>query len=230
VLAGFGGATLGCNDPRKAIEAIAREEPPALSRLAEKRPGGGAESRGGAAAPGSPSGEAPSASAIAAEPAGEGALDGGDEGAKASLKARGTSSRGQRRRSGSGVDAPGVGRGDSAEERAAPELKVLRLVVSRGVAGREPLGPATSFASAEVERVYAFVELANDSRVPSEIGVTFTPPGGGALQEIKLEVGSQKRWRTWAATRKARAPGVWSVAVSDVDGNELARTSFTMTK
>ncbi|WP_437292160.1 DUF2914 domain-containing protein [Sorangium sp. So ce406] len=214
---------LGCSDPRDAIERIAREEPPALSRLAQATPGGDAEGQASAAAP---QGDAP-------ETAEEGRSDARNiDRAGASASARGAA-RERRRRSGSVADGAGrVAQGGGAEERAAaaPELHVVRLVVSKGIADREPLEPATSFASAEIDRIYAFVELANKDRAASEISVTFAPPDGSAPLRIPLAVGAQRRFRTWAATRKARAAGLWSVMVSDAAGKELARASFTITK
>ncbi|WP_438021339.1 DUF2914 domain-containing protein [Sorangium sp. So ce315] len=224
--AALGGAALGglgCSDPRDAVARIAREEPPALNRAAPMRPGDGSEGQASAAGPAAAKGEG---TAAAAE-------DGrGLDEANARPSAR-SAARDRRRRSGSAVDGAGrVAQGDGAEERAAvaPELRVVRLVVSKGIAGREPLEPATSFASAEIDRLYAFVELANKDRATSEITVSFTPPDGGAPLRIPLAVGAQQRFRTWAATRKARAAGPWSVMVSDAAGKELARASFTITK
>jgi hypothetical protein len=130
-----------------------------------------------------------------------------------------------RRRASSAAPEPPAG-----VAAAAPDLKVLRLVTARDVSGREPVGAATSFSAADLEKVYAFVELANDARAESGIVVTFTPPAAGPQRIIKLDVGPQKRWRTWAVTRKARAPGTWAVSVADARGTVLARTSFTVTE
>ncbi|WP_437642249.1 DUF2914 domain-containing protein [Sorangium sp. So ce854] len=231
--AALGGAALGglgCSDPREAIARIAREDPPALNRAAQMRPGAGSEGQASAAGPAAAKGEGAAAGGAAAE---EGRGDaGGLHEANTRRSARGAA-RDRRRRSGSAVDGAGrVAQGGGAEERAAaaPELRVVRLVVSRGIADREPIEPATSFASAEIDRLYAFVELANKDRATSEITVTFTPPDGGAPLRIPLAVGAQQRFRTWAATRKARAAGLWSVTVSDAAGKELARASFTITK
>ncbi|WP_438002666.1 DUF2914 domain-containing protein [Sorangium sp. So ce321] len=228
--AALGGAPawLGCSDPSDAVARIAREEPPALSRAAQGRPGGGAEGEASAAAP-RDEGDAPALVGGAAADEGRSDADRRD-GATASTRGAG---RERRRRSGSVADGSGrAAPGGVAEERAvaAPELQVVRLVVSRGIAGREPLEPATSFASAEIDRIYAFVELANKDRAASEITVAFTPPDGSAPLRIPLAVGAQRRFRTWAATRKARAAGLWSVVVSDAAGRELARASFTITK
>ncbi|WP_437994875.1 DUF2914 domain-containing protein [Sorangium sp. So ce185] len=216
-VAAFGGGALGCSDASEAIARIAREEPPALSRAAHGRPGDGQAS--GAA-------EDAEARSAADGAAVEGRSD-------AAIAARGPA-RERRRRSGSALEARAAGRGpqDSGAGEgaaAAPELQVMRLVVAKGIAGREPLEPATSFASAEIERLYAFVELSNKDRAASEITVVFTPPDGGAPLRIPLAVGAERRFRTWAATRKARAAGLWSVAVNDAAGKELARASFTIT-
>lgn len=236
VAAACGATALGCDESRKAIALIAQEDPAPLSLAAEQRPGGGPDGRSGADAAVAPKGGERPHAAIAASSA----MAEGEEGGAArpgEEVSSPTAARGQgrerRRRSSSAVET----RADEAARRRArdegatgvPELKVTRLVVSRGIAGREPLAPASSFSSAEVDRIYAFVELANESQIPSQISVTFTPPAGRALQRIPLEVGAQRRFRTWATTRKARAAGVWSVSVSDAAGNELARTSFTIT-
>jgi hypothetical protein len=106
------------------------------------------------------------------------------------------------------------------------DLKVTRLVVSTGISGREPVGASTSFRSADVERLYAFVELANDSRVKDEIYVTFAPVQGGPQHRVKLEIGSEPRWRTWAFTRRPKTPGSWTAVVKTSSGRVLATTSF----
>ncbi|WP_437564799.1 DUF2914 domain-containing protein [Sorangium sp. So ce542] len=224
-VAALGGGALGCSDASEAIARIAREEPPALSRAAHGRPGGGSEGQASGAAEDAEGRSAADGAAL------EGRSDA--DRLDAAIAARGPA-RERRRRSGSALEARAAGRGpqDSGAGEgaaAAPELQVLRLVVAKGIAGREPIAPATSFASAEIERLYAFVELSNKDRAASEITVVFTPPDGGAPLRIPLAVGAERRFRTWAATRKARAAGLWSVTVNDAAGKELARASFTIT-
>ena len=226
---------LGCKDPLGATAKIAREETPALNRAADPQPGGNVDGPAEAVARAlAKRGDASSVST--ASGADRSAID--EDGGKVSPAARAVSSRGRRRRARSGAVPGGPRRaGGTAQDgvvgeniRDASALSVVRLVVSRGILDRAPLGVATAFSRADAERLYAFVEISNETRALSEIDVTFTSPGGESLAPIKLEVRALKRWRTWASTRKAIAPGVWSVAVSDVDGNELARTSFTRTK
>ncbi|WP_437944489.1 DUF2914 domain-containing protein [Sorangium sp. So ce281] len=232
VAAVLGGAGLGCSDPSEAIARISREDLPALSRAAEGRPGGGAEGQASAAAARSDA-AGPLRAAASGAAAEEGRSDADRLGAADASPARGPA-RERRRRSGSAQEArtaAGAAQGGVGEGAArAPELQVTRLVVSKGIAGREPIEPATSFASAEIDRLYAFVELSNKGQATSEISVAFTPPDGGPPLRIPLAVGAQRRFRTWAATRKARAAGLWSVTVSDAAGKELARASFTITK
>ena len=110
------------------------------------------------------------------------------------------------------------------------ELRVRRLIVARGVEGREPVGAADTFARADVDRLYAFVELGNRTGEEQKVVVTFEPEGdrADATGHVELNVGEGARWRTWAFTRMMRA-GEWDAVVRTLDGDELARTSFTVT-
>jgi len=231
---GCGVAALGCGDVRKVTQSIAREEPASLSLGADNRPGEGPAPQAPAPAR-TDKAQAPDAPADSA--AQDDAAGDDEDAAEASSQSpRRAVSRSQsrRRRAASergGAEPADQGGDEAAEmEDAASGLKVSRLVIARGVSGREPTGVARSFAASEVDRLHAFVELTNEGRAPSEIVVVFTPPGGGAPQRIKLDVGSERRWRTWATTRKARAAGTWGVAVTDASGAVLGRTSFTLTK
>lgn len=105
------------------------------------------------------------------------------------------------------------------------ELAVKRLQFSQAIAGREPVAPEETFLAAQLEDVYAFIELANPSSKAGEVVVTFVPPSGKSTR-VTLDVGAQSRWRTWAKKRAPRAQGTWTVIVSTVGGEELSRGSF----
>lgn len=105
-------------------------------------------------------------------------------------------------------------------------IAVKRLVVARGVEHREPTEPIERVAAGEIDRVYAFVEVANPERAESEIHVSFVRDGAPERGSIELSVGASPRWRTWAYSRRASEPGKWSVVVRDAQGKELARTEF----
>jgi hypothetical protein len=132
------------------------------------------------------------------------------------------------------------------------ELRVRRLILATGGEAREPVGAAETFARADVDRLYAFVEIANRTGGEQEVVVTFEPqqrggreaagdPGrvggrgdgtgqaGDVVGHVELEVGNGARWRTWAYTRMLRA-GAWDAVVRDTEGHELARTAFTVTE
>ena len=110
-------------------------------------------------------------------------------------------------------------------------LRVRRLVVARGIEGREPVGASDTF-DGEDARLYAFVDLANRGDA-TEVEVSFEPEvvshdahvSGLVTLEVPGEVG---RHRTWAWSRGVHAPGAWSVVVRDLEGHELARTPFTI--
>jgi hypothetical protein len=108
-------------------------------------------------------------------------------------------------------------------------LVVKRLVVAPAVKGREPVDPATSF-KADSGKIYAFVELENKEATESEITVSFEAPDGkSATGNVKLDVGAEPRWRTWAYTRAARTAGSWTAIVKDHRGDVLARAPFEVT-
>jgi hypothetical protein len=108
-------------------------------------------------------------------------------------------------------------------------LVVKRLVVAPAVKGREPVDPATSF-KADSGKIYAFVELENKEATESEITVSFEAPDGkSATGNVKLDVGAEPRWRTWAYTRAARTAGSWTAIVKNRRGDVLARAPFEVT-
>jgi predicted secreted protein len=107
-------------------------------------------------------------------------------------------------------------------------LRIKRLVLARDVEAREPVAASATFASDEADRIYAFVEVENPERAESEIVVTFEPAGGEPTGHVRLRVGPSSRWRTWAFTRGARAPGPWEAVVRSANGDVLARAPFAI--
>ncbi len=121
-----------------------------------------------------------------------------------------------------------VARVVEAPRARATKLAVKRLVIARGVAGREPKSPDVLF-NAKESKIYAFVEVANPEKAPGEVHVSFLPPSGDAHGDVVLAVGDTARWRTWAFTRQAHEAGEWTAVVRDAQGKELARQSFEVT-
>lgn len=126
-------------------------------------------------------------------------------------------------------------RGSSGETDNAPEaraesqaLRVKRIQFSESIKGREPVEPEETF-EAGTKKLYAFIELANDTKQKSKVTVTFVPPMGGATK-VTLDVGDKSRWRTWALRKNPSAVGTWKVIVKDEQGRELAHRSFEVTE
>ncbi|UJR82201.1 DUF2914 domain-containing protein [Sandaracinus amylolyticus] len=109
------------------------------------------------------------------------------------------------------------------------ELRVRRLVLTRGIEGREPIDEIDELALDErLERVYAFLDLANDGDDAAALVVTFEREGGDEVTgHVELEVPANVgRWRTWAFTRHVDREGTWRVVVRDDGGRELASHTF----
>lgn len=109
-------------------------------------------------------------------------------------------------------------------------LSVKRLVLATGVekARREPLGVGKSFNHGAYERLYAFVEIENPGD-EAEVTVSFEPPTTKpARGNVRLDVGTSPRWRTWASSRAVDEKGEWAAVVTAPDGRELAREKFVI--
>ncbi len=108
---------------------------------------------------------------------------------------------------------------------SAAGLEVKRLVVTRGVAHREPID--TDHITAGAGPVFAFVELKNSSDSNKVITIDFQRAGGKSVGHIKLKVPAHStRWRTWGRTRMVDKGGQWTAIVKAGDGTQLAHTDF----
>lgn len=106
------------------------------------------------------------------------------------------------------------------------ELAIRRLVVARGVEGREPTDPTDRVTLSEGERLYAFVELHNRNGVPGAVSVEFEAESGRTTGAVRLSVGASPRYRTWAYSTQIDEPGVWHAVVRDEAGRVLGRHEF----
>jgi len=113
-----------------------------------------------------------------------------------------------------------------------PELETLdgltieRLVTAPAVERREPLAASSVFGPHD-ERVYAFVEVRNDSEEDKTLLVHFIGPEGQVSGGIELRIpAATPRWRTWAYTRNATKPGLWRVEIRSDDGTLVGALPF----
>ncbi len=105
-------------------------------------------------------------------------------------------------------------------------LTIQRLVTAPEVERREPLGSSSVFGPHD-ERVYAFVEVRNESEEDKTLLVHFIGPEGQVSGGIELRIpASTPRWRTWAYTRNATKPGIWRVEIRSDDGTLIGALPF----
>ena len=119
---------------------------------------------------------------------------------------------------------------DGSPQATMPsKLAIKRILLSQKIASREPVDPDETFSAAQIDDLYAFVELANPEKRASKINVSFVPPMG-APSKVSLKVGDASLWRTWAKRRSPKAVGTWHVVVTDEHGRELGKQSFEVTE
>ena len=105
-------------------------------------------------------------------------------------------------------------------------ITIRRLITAPAVEHREPVAASAVFGRHE-ERVYAFVEVSNESKENKTLFVHFIGPDGQVSGGIELEIPpTVPRWRTWAHTRHAREPGLWRVEIRSTDGRLLGALPF----
>ncbi len=105
-------------------------------------------------------------------------------------------------------------------------LSIQRLVTAPAVEHREPVAASSIFAAHE-EKIYAFVDVRNESDEVETLVVYFIGPNGFASGGIALDVPPRvPRWRTWAFTKHAKEPGLWRVEVRNVKGDLVGALPF----
>jgi hypothetical protein len=105
-------------------------------------------------------------------------------------------------------------------------LTIRRLVTAPEVEHREPVAASASFERDE-ERIYAFVEVSNESDEAKVMLVHFIGPDGQVSGGIELSIPpAVPRWRTWAHTKHAKKPGLWRVEIRSANGALLGALPF----
>jgi hypothetical protein len=111
-------------------------------------------------------------------------------------------------------------------ELSADAMHIARFVLASGVAEREPVGQTDTF-STETEKIWAFVEFANEQGAPFAVRVHWENVDGPVSPYgFVLDIPTAKRFRTWSWTAIRRSPGQYRAVLRTLDGQELASRSF----
>jgi hypothetical protein len=119
-------------------------------------------------------------------------------------------------------NAPAATDTSVAPAQAAPSIEVLRMVLTKVVENREPVGEITSAGVGEP--VVGFTQVQTSG---GETSITHRWLHEGAnMGDVPLTVRSSP-WRTWSR-KTVHAPGNWTFQVLGPDGNVLKETAFNV--
>ncbi|MDO8805100.1 MAG: DUF2914 domain-containing protein [Elusimicrobiota bacterium] len=108
------------------------------------------------------------------------------------------------------------------EQKAAPAIKVEKIVTAASVENREPVGETSTFDSTTTQ-VYTWTKITSE-QVPAAIKHVYYH-NDKLVREITLSVNSSP-YRVWSV--KNVTPGNWKVDVTDEAGTVLASATFTV--
>lgn len=131
--------------------------------------------------------------------------------------------------------APAITEEPEADAPAEPktplepsDVHVDRFLLTTGVVDREPVDEENVF-SADAEKIFAFVQVANPEGAPYSFKVHFeSVDKAPSPYGITLDVPTSPRYRTWAFTRIKRAPGAYRAVLRTLEGREIARKEFVV--
>jgi hypothetical protein len=106
-----------------------------------------------------------------------------------------------------------------------PGFTINRMVVSKDVVDKEPVGVG-DFFSAATEKLYCFLEATNIEQDMQVSFVWFWSSQEMARVNLTLQKGN--RWRTYSSKKLAGLKGQWKVELQDSSGVVHNSISFTV--
>lgn len=110
----------------------------------------------------------------------------------------------------------------------ADGLRLVELVMARGVEDREPQGKTRSFELGRQSRAYVWMRLQNLEQRETEVILEWVLPDGSVRPGAKLRVPASPRYVTWAY-RGLPLAGRWGAQIKSADGSRLGRVEFEVT-
>lgn len=105
-------------------------------------------------------------------------------------------------------------------------VSLRRLITAPEIESREPVAAGSLFGHYG-EPIYAFMDVKNQNEYERELTVNFIGPNGEVRGGVKVMIPANvPRWRTWAFTKHANAPGTWRVEVRSEDASLLGTLLF----
>ncbi|MBN2803707.1 MAG: DUF2914 domain-containing protein [Deltaproteobacteria bacterium] len=111
------------------------------------------------------------------------------------------------------------------------EVAVKSIVIANGLSEREPVDPGTSFVIGASEKIFAYLDVKNETEQEAVIYVSWKRPDRDKeFGKTELTVKPAKSWHTWSFTRNAKWEGRWEAIVTNSQEEIIARAPFIMTK
>jgi hypothetical protein len=106
-----------------------------------------------------------------------------------------------------------------------PGFTLKRLVISKDVQYREPVGIGENF-SKDTEKVYCFLDTRNIAEDTTISFVWYFE--GKEMANVNLPLLQGPRWRTYSSKRLAGLTGDWKVELQDAEGTVVKTVEFTV--
>lgn len=110
-----------------------------------------------------------------------------------------------------------------AVQPAMAEMAVSEIVLTNGVADREPVDTVTAF-NADDNKAYIFARVKNTD-APAKVNFIWYLDNVERAR-VAMKIGTSGRWRTWSSSNIG--PGNWRVDMVDESGTVLAQKNFTV--
>ncbi len=107
----------------------------------------------------------------------------------------------------------------------ASDFKVGRVVLSKAISEREPVGITTNF-DLDDEKAYCFLEAVDIEKNTHVVFIWYYQDKKTARIELPLHKGN--RWRTYSSKKFGIRKGDWRVDVKDSAGMVVESLSFTV--